>query len=348
MEKLEIKYLFITNSATGGGAERAVNIVVRTLQEINPSTGLLTLNSGPADLIRVKNHEFNIGREWRSGLFPTLQAGFRFYKKVKLIDPKVIIANCELPELMIALFVLNRKIICVEHVRMPWKNRRFLGFVIRFLLLLKGVTWVTVSPYLRPWCQFVRKTLVIRNPVLAESLNKDGAEYGNGSTEVNRLIFVGRLTAEQKRPEWLLQICASLSLPAKFVGAGDERKRLEDLALELQVKCEFRGQSSNPWESWGQGDLLIVPSAWEGDGLVVVEAILLEIPILLSDIPEFRFFGLDDKFYCKNPAEFSTRIVQYRSDYSSLIVPKEIRENLKAIRDPNVIASQWKELLDKF
>jgi glycosyltransferase involved in cell wall biosynthesis len=104
----------------------------------------------------------------------------------------------------------------------------------------------------------------------------------------NRLLFVGRLTA-QKRLDLLLRALADLppDISLDVVGDGVEAEALRRLAASLDIVARVRWHRPVP-----QADLvdfyrvataLVVPSVEEGLGLVAVEAQLCEAPVVAFD-----------------------------------------------------------------
>jgi glycosyltransferase involved in cell wall biosynthesis len=108
---------------------------------------------------------------------------------------------------------------------------------------------------------------------------------GSAARDSNALLFVGRLT-RQKGVDLLLRALAKLprAMTLDVVGDGDERESLERLAGELAVRDRVRFHGTR-----GQRELvdfyraaaaLVVPSSDEGLGLVAVEAMLCETPVV--------------------------------------------------------------------
>jgi len=341
-----VRYLFVTNSPSGGGAERATNILVRQLQAMNVDAGILTINSGVEDLITPPIKNFSLNRTWLSGPIETISTGLKYRKTLLELNPEVVIANCDLPEFMAAFFGPKGKVVCVEHSRKPWRGRKALGSIVRLILRIRGAKWVIVSSFAKPWASFTSDYRQINNPVDFDSLGFALEHIAPQTGKiVERLLFVGRLDSEQKRPKWLIEIANKVGLPVTFIGPEAGRADLENFAELKDVSVNFIGHQSNPWLNWNSGDLLIVPSSHEADGLVAVEAIGLRIPLLLSDLHEFRRFNLDDKSYCKDISDFSNRINENRHDVSFFQTRQNTSMELRSERDPRSVAQKWQKTL---
>ncbi|MDP9202686.1 MAG: glycosyltransferase [Gemmatimonadota bacterium] len=108
------------------------------------------------------------------------------------------------------------------------------------------------------------------------------------SRDGQRLLFVGRLTP-QKGVDHLLHALASMKSQASLdiVGDGPNRSSLEQLAQQLGVSSRIRwhgqlSQSDLP-AVYQRATAVVVPSVDEGLGLVAVEALLCETPVVAFD-----------------------------------------------------------------
>jgi glycosyltransferase involved in cell wall biosynthesis len=119
-------------------------------------------------------------------------------------------------------------------------------------------------------------------PVATELFSPDGA------TPRRNLLFVGRLNA-QKGVEHLLQAVAAMKTRADLdvVGDGPNREALERLAGELSIgdRVRWHGQLPQPELAtmYRRAAAVVVPSIDEGLGLVAVEALLCEAPVVAFD-----------------------------------------------------------------
>jgi glycosyltransferase involved in cell wall biosynthesis len=113
--------------------------------------------------------------------------------------------------------------------------------------------------------------------------------FGPGSArDGQRLLYVGRLMP-QKGVEHLLHALAMMRTQASLdiVGDGPSRASLEQLAKQLEVAPRIRwhgqvSQSQLP-TLYQRAAAVVVPSIDEGLGLVAVEALLCETPVVAFD-----------------------------------------------------------------
>jgi glycosyltransferase involved in cell wall biosynthesis len=338
-----IDLAFVTASLTGGGAERAINQLTRIL-ESQYSVGLICINDSEDDLVQPCKDVTFLNRKYNSKLLPTIISYLKFRKTLKKIKPRYLVLNCDLPELFGALSPLGPKIVFIEHSDSPWANREVLGRFIRGLLRLRRAQCVAVSNHLKVWPKSVSPNYVINNPVIVFS-----DTFQAPTTDLlKRLVYVGRFANPQKRPEIVYELCKQTQLPGLMIGEGKERDVLMKLAQDSKLRIDFPGQLSDPWQLVKSGDLLVVPSNFEGDGLVVVEAILGGIPMLLSDIPEFRRFLLPSTCYCSSFQEFYEKVVLYRNSLQELCASDELKFKLKLERSESRVGIEWNNFLKSF
>ncbi|CAB4820926.1 unannotated protein [freshwater metagenome] len=337
--------MIVTNSLTGGGAERSMNLVSNELTKRGWPVALVPINFSEPDLVDLACEVFPLNRQWRGGIFNTLSAIKKFNQVVHSWKPDLLVLNCDLPELFGALLLSNRRMVAVEHINRPWITRLTFGRMVRGFLRIRRVTWVAVSSHLTIWPEGISPNAILLNSLTPISVTMPTKNQTDKNPKLTRIVFIGRLTP-QKRPEWILEIVSKSGLNAEIFGDGLLKNALQSQAAEHKQNIIFSGFVRDPWSHLGLGDLLIVPSEWEGDGLVVIEALKVNIPILVADIPDFRRFGLPDKNYCKNIDDFVGRINQYRDDLYSLVVAEEITDSILASRSLEVVGDAWEKFLN--
>lgn len=339
------RIVIVTNSLTGGGAERAMNLISNALSRDGHQVTLITINKSASDLIRNECSVITLDRENNSGMIGTGLALIAFIKSVMRIKPDVYFINCDLPELFACFLPFKSNTIVIEHANPAWSTRKNFGKFVRQILRFRNTTFVAVSSHLRIWPTNVTPEWVLPNiiPISQRVIFKSGHQ-----SQIRRLVFIGRLARVQKRPDWILDIANIAKLPTKFIGSGAELDSLKIKAGVLGVDAEFSGRILDPWEEMRDGDLLIVPSSFEGDGLVILEAISNKIPFLVSDISDFRRFHLQEEVYCKNIEDFADRINLYSNRMDELIVPIDVAARILDSRSTHQVLEKWNSLLTNF
>lgn len=339
------RVMIVTNSLTGGGAERSMNLASNELFHRGWAVSLVPINSSTSDQVVPVCEVFPIERQWRGSLAGTVAALRKFYKIVKSWNPDVIVLNCDLPELFGATLFSRRELVVVEHVDRPWKTRITFGRVIRKLLKLRNSKWVAVSNHFAIWPELRVPDAVLPNAIVQTGTSPRSASLLLQVETLRRLVFIGRL-APQKRPDWLLYIGKNSNFPVEIIGEGSMQESMQELADNESLQINFRGHLQEPWGEIKHGDLLIIPSEYEGDGLVVIEGMQQGLPMLVADIPDFRRFGFPDRNYCKNAEDFVDAVGIYSMNISALLIPEETSERILASRSVTVVGDNWEEFLN--
>lgn len=332
--------LIVANSFSGGGAENSMMTLHKAFLGKGITSNFLAINSDGKKPSTISNI-YCLDREWHAGIFKTISAMFRFKRKLAEISPDVIIINCELPELFAAFTnVRDSKIICVEHTTKPWLNRRILGRAVRGILQIKQSKWVTVVSDRNSIWAIKAVPNQIPNPF---SLNiSTAANYP--TNKLKGIVYIGRFRRE-KRPEWAIQAAIETQLPINLFGDGEIFLELKAKYLKNQ-SVVFNGYVENPWELLSEDVLIVAPSEFEGDGLVVVEAIIRRKPIALAENSDFRRFKLPDLNYFNSVGELVTKINDAKKhSFVNLTPSKRISSELEQSRDIDAVVAKWKNLL---
>lgn len=107
--------------------------------------------------------------------------------------------------------------------------------------------------------------------------------------EKDRIIFVGKLE-DQKNIFSLIEALEGLSFHLVIIGSGTHRKSLEEFAKNKRVKVIFKGnipQSALPGEL-NRSTLFVLPSHYEGNPKVLLEAMACGLPCIGTDVEGIR------------------------------------------------------------
>lgn len=145
------------------------------------------------------------------------------------------------------------------------------------------------------WAQVPRERIVvIPNAVGGTGAPPVDANHGRADRatgEVPHVGFIGRLDPIKRIPD-LLHAIARLQKPVHLdiCGDGAERAKLEFLInnLGLRERVTLHGEVASPEEALSHVSLLILPSAAEGFGLVLIEAMAAGVPVVATDVPGIR------------------------------------------------------------
>jgi glycosyltransferase involved in cell wall biosynthesis len=102
------------------------------------------------------------------------------------------------------------------------------------------------------------------------------------------IVACGRLV-EQKGFNILVEAMSNVTDDIKLIliGEGEKRAELENQIKQLQLdtRIELVGYKRNPFCYMSKADAFIMPSLWEGFGIILVEALAVGIPVISSDCP---------------------------------------------------------------
>ena len=163
------------------------------------------------------------------------------------------------------------------------------------------------------------KNTVIGNVVDAEKVRRKALEKAN--IKQVKLVFLGRQTPP-KCPLLFCQIVEEVkkTLPditARMIGDGELMSQVKEYIHQnhLERNIELVGFQSNPYPYLNAGEIMVMPSAWEGFGLAAVEGMCLGKPVVCSGVG-----GLDDIVdstcgaKCSSMEEYAHAIIELLQD----------------------------------
>jgi glycosyltransferase involved in cell wall biosynthesis len=126
------------------------------------------------------------------------------------------------------------------------------------------------------------RVALLGNPYIASAARIDA----DGPARIN---FAARFIPT-KDPMTLLSAAPLLKHKAqlRFIGAGELEAEMHEAVRQSGVAAEFPGWLSDPFADFHRGDILVLPSHWEGLPYLLQEALDRAVPIVAADNPGNR------------------------------------------------------------
>ncbi len=300
------KVLFHTTHLEEGGAEKITRAIVLGLAKKGVAVKLAVLEgSGPSR------------QDWPSDLVPLID--LQMTNPVKSIFALAKLFNLERPDLVVtALHQPSSAAILAKRIS-KWKpkllvtihsnveqeskdpasrNRRMMPHVVKRLYPhADGVIAIsagTASAAIRLLGLSQSKVHTIPNPVITSDffslLNQEPCQDYSTAIEEPLLVGLGRLTASKDFATALRALAIvkqSMDFRYILVGDGEERPKLEQLAVELGLTDQvvFAGFQKNPYPFLKKARLLLMTSRLEGLPTVLIESLAAGTPVIFTDCP---------------------------------------------------------------
>ncbi len=291
MKKKIIHFIF---NLGRGGAETMMVRVIKELDEYeHVVVTLFPLNHFGDELKCDKLICLNL-----TSVFSLPFAVFKFRKLVKKEKPDIVHTHLFWPTVIARLSVPKKiPLITTIHAFIA-SSVEYKYWRIRFLDKLsyrfrKSIIIVVAKGALQEYFTFLKlkpyKAYALYTFVDINRFNTSNIKPKEPSP-VFRVISVGALRT-QKNFLYLVNAFARLkneSIELHIYGVGDMQQLLQQKIDESAAKVTLKGEVKNIEQIIPQYDLYVMSSTFEGFSLSVLEAMAMEMPLLLSDIPSFR------------------------------------------------------------
>ena len=270
-----MRVMYVLNTGSFSGAE---NVIITIIKNLPPEVEAYYVSLDGR--IREKLVEEKIK------FYPLPKVNIHNLKKaIKEVEPDIIHANDAVASVMSALAAKKVPVISHLHNNDPRMKKRTMKSLIYYMMLYKYSRILAVSDSVFDECWYGKKMrtkgFVIGNPIdLQQILKKKKKDY---STD---LLFVGRLT-EQKNPLEFVQIVSGIvkkgyRIKARMLGDGELREQVRQYVEDSQLTnvIEIQGFVDDPYDYMTEGGILVIPSKWEGFGMVIVEAMAFGLPVV--------------------------------------------------------------------
>ncbi|MEZ4774547.1 MAG: glycosyltransferase family 4 protein [Bacteroidia bacterium] len=300
-----MKILHLIAEMNAGGAENIAAGLAEAAVARGHQAGILTILPGneyetrlQASGIRFDSLNYSGGFGVRRMLF---LSGIRqeLMEKIRAFQPDIIHSHLFIPTIL--LFRAAGKLPCpvvhTQHDNCPWwykkdlKSRFQTAIEKRYAQSVASVS-ACISRSVKADVENILKINPEKAPLVYNFIRfpENMPRPADLSRKPFRILMLTRLDMEKKGIDLGLQIFRNLlaDIPdAQLVitGKGQDETRIRELAATLQVegKVDFRGYQSDIYAEFERAHIVLMPSRWEGFGLVAAEAGAAGRPVVASD-----------------------------------------------------------------
>lgn len=289
----KIKYLFVSDTLSSGGAQRVASILTSGIAENGHEVHLILYE-------RVDN-EYPISSKVNIHILPKNKGNNKikyYYNKFKLmrkiikeIRPDIIIPF--LPDQINHFFLASRFtgipfISSVRNNPFVYPNSYTKRLIGKYIGMMSSGIFLQNSEQGEFYPKCIRhKTFIVPNPINNNLINLN-YEYRDN---IINIVTFGRLSP-QKNHKLLIEafsiVCRIYpNIRLNLYGQGEEEDRLKELVQNLHVgdKVIFKGRTCEVGKELLQNDLFVLSSDYEGMPNALMEAMAVGLPCISTDCP---------------------------------------------------------------
>ena len=297
----KIYVLNVIGSLSKGGAEHQCSLLANKLNNKEYSTKILCFYKGPSPLYENLNNVIFIprGNKWN-----IVSLWYRLFSVIRSENPDIL--HVWLPEIISAPAAMIGRFLGIPVIASHRNSTKFSGDLVKYmrdrirliqyLFATRIISnfYINEEPFFFRFLFKLKQGEVIFNG-LKEILPITKQKFVNVNEQIS-LLFVGRLAPEKNLPLILRSLGilknSTNSFRVRICGEGTEayKLKLNQLINELDIneQVEFLGYNEN-WHLLAKESLcLLLPSKSEGTANVVIEALSIGLPVIISDIPMSR------------------------------------------------------------
>lgn len=302
------KILFTIPTLNGGGAERVFTTYIRTLDSKMWDINLLLVKRTGVFLDMIPDNVKIVSLDKKR----TRYSLFTLIKYIKQIDPDLIVSTSNYFNILLLIasyFISSKRMICLYEQSMPsaqFDNKylpRYYLWLMR--LLYKKADYIIaqteeMKTEITNYYNNPKKEIIVSvNPIDEDYIQNQLKDADNPyDTDKINIVVSGRIR-EEKGQDYLIRsfqnvIRENPSFKLNVLG-GIGNKDFYDKLIKLidefkiEKNIEFLGFKSDPYPYYKFADLLVLPSRWEGLPNVVLEAMYLQTPVIVTNcIPFFK------------------------------------------------------------
>ena len=218
-----------------------------------------------------------------------LAAMRRWVGALRAVHPDILQLNLTMPwssrhETMLAVAMPGLRVVAVEHAPLPFDSR--------WMRRVKPALAAGLDGHVAPGMGTARD--VERHAGLRPGAIRSippGVEpfdppRRDGDRTVPRIGTIARLDPVKRLDDLLRALAQLPTVELELVGDGPERPRLTAQAQELGIadRTHFAGWADDPRAWLGRWDAFVLPSSTEATPLVILDAMLAELPVIATPV----------------------------------------------------------------
>ena len=282
----DLRYLFITRTLTGGGAERFVATFASFMADQGYDVHVLTYEISEKEYplsSNVKRYVMPFVEDSAKGKFLRM---YRMLQALTTIKPDVLIPFID--SVVYCTYLVNlllRKKFVFTVRNSPWQvaDGRLSKRIAKTAdaIMLQNMEQAEFFPE-----SYRDRIYIVPNPVAEKFQLCRKEQYAQ---QLTKIVAVGRLHPQKNFP-LLISAVKELrpgypDIRLQIYGEGEERKTLEDLIgkWELSDVCKLMGRTSGVEDVLKAADLFVLSSDYEGMPNALIEALATGVPCISSD-----------------------------------------------------------------
>jgi len=294
-----MKILFVISSLTTGGAEKVLSFLANRWSEKNEII-VVTLKSKQYDFFslssKVKRYSLNIERKKWFLFFPTIKLLLGLRKTILEEKPDYIVSFVVKTNIFTLLSTMGMKIPIVvsEHNTIINETIDWKQHLLRELLYKRAKIITVLNESIRNELFSVYPKIPKESVIVTPNPFMDSIIDNKKKKRENIILNIGRLVP-QKRQDLLIKAFNVFSNNNKgykliILGDGPEREKLNQMIQEMNLSndIELLGFVKDVYNYLSIASIFAMTSAFEGFGLVFLEAMNAKVPIVSFDIPGAR------------------------------------------------------------
>lgn len=343
-----------------GGAERQVVDLADAFVERGHQVELVCL-TGEADVVpqsdAIELHNLRMAKTPLGFLQATRKLG----QLVRASRPDVVhshMFHANILSRLARVFCPMNRLVCTAHNTNEGGRLRSVAYRVTDSLadVSTNVSQEAVETFVNNGAAKAGRMRAVYNGIDTERF-RPAAEGGKQPKEVVRLLAVGRFYPQKDYPNLIsaLALIDKVGSEARdfrldIVGDGPQRSKIEQLVASrgLSERVRFLGIRKDVPALMRDTDIFVLPSAWEGFGLVVAEAMASEKIVVATDCGGVREVMGGHGFLVppKSPEKFAKALVSAMnlSEVDAAEMGRKGREHIVSVFGMGAIAEKWLSL----